>query len=346
MGNSVKLAVWVDGPSYYKDAIFSDPNPSDPDGRLASFCALERRLVKDGGWCHTQDVCFEKGQIPDIVLFLDIPKKPVDKLIGIWRGKVRKFVILQEADLIIPRNWDSSFHQQFEKIFTWNDDMVDNRKYFKLNYGKILPVTIFKDIKRKQKLFTLIARNAKSSHPLELYSKRVEAIRWFEANHSEDFDFYGRGWNEYLFQGPKLWRGLNRIKLLTKILAPKFSSYRGSVDKKQEILEKYKFSICYENLSGMPGYISEKILDCFTAGCLPIYWGAPNIQDYIPKNCFFDKRDFSTYEALYEHMKTMSDTEYLSRLDAIELFLNSENGRKFSVDCFVETIVSAFNVKL
>jgi hypothetical protein len=33
---------------------------------------------------------------------------------------------------------------------------------------------------------------------LELYSKRVEAIKWFEKNHPEDFDFYGIGWDRYV----------------------------------------------------------------------------------------------------------------------------------------------------
>jgi hypothetical protein len=38
----------------------------------------------------------------------------------------------------------------------------------------------------------------KINHPLELYSKRVEAIKWFEKNHPEDFDFYGIGWDRYV----------------------------------------------------------------------------------------------------------------------------------------------------
>lgn len=29
-------------------------------------------------------------------------------------------------------------------------------------------------------------------------------------------------------------------------------------------------------------YVSEKVYDALIAGCVPIYWGAPNIQDFIP----------------------------------------------------------------
>ena len=47
------------------------------------------------------------------------------------------------------------------------------------------------------------------------------------------------------------------------------------------------FAICYENARDIPGYITEKIFDCFFAGCVPIYWGgAPNVTDHIPANTF------------------------------------------------------------
>uniref|UniRef100_UPI00404791C4 hypothetical protein n=1 Tax=Aliarcobacter sp. TaxID=2321116 RepID=UPI00404791C4 len=43
----------------------------------------------------------------------------------------------------------------------------------------------------------MISGNKKVNHPLELYSKRLESIEWFENNHPQDFEFYGMGWNEY-----------------------------------------------------------------------------------------------------------------------------------------------------
>ena len=79
-------------------------------------------------------------------------------------------------------------HKYFNKIFTWHDELVDNKKYFKLNFSHLFPKSINKDLSKKQKLCTLIAGNKRVKHSLELYSKRVEAIRWFEKNHPEDFD--------------------------------------------------------------------------------------------------------------------------------------------------------------
>ena len=49
-------------------------------------------------------------------------------------------------------------------------------------------------------------------------------------------------------------------------------------------MQHYRFYICYENTEGVEDYITEKIFDCFAAGFVPIYWGASNIEKYIPKN--------------------------------------------------------------
>ena len=124
------------------------------------------------------------------------------------------------------------------------------------------------------------------------------------------------------------------------MLKPNFPSYRGKVDSKKETLKKYRFAICYENARDIPGYITEKIFDCFFSACVPVYWGANNIQEYIPKECFIDKRDFATYEELYVFMKNMSDKEYLNYLKNIENFLNSSKSYQFSSEFFVNQIIS------
>ena len=148
---------------------------------------------------------------------------------------------------------------------------------------------------KKKKLCTLIASNKSASHPLELYTERIKAIRWFENNHPEDFDLYGKGWDKHNFQGKFLGINLarlNRLKFLTKLLRPDYPSYKGEVKSKKKTYEKYKFSICYENVRDFKGYITEKIFDCFFGGCIPVYWGAQNITDHIPQNTFINKKKF------------------------------------------------------
>ncbi len=104
-------------------------------------------------------------------------------------------------------------------------------------------------------------------------------------------------------------------------------------------LQKYKFSICYENAKDYSGYITEKLFDSFFAGCVPIYWGADNIFDYVPKDCFIDKRDFKTYKELYKHIKNMDDETYLGYLNNIENFFNSKQAEQFKISRYIETII-------
>ena len=49
---------------------------------------------------------------------------------------------------------------------------------------------------------------------------------------------------------------------------------------KEEGLLKYRFSIAIEN-SRAPNYFTEKLLDCFATGTIPIYWGCPNISRWF-----------------------------------------------------------------
>ena len=70
-----------------------------------------------------------------------------------------------------------------------------------------------------------------------------------------------------------------------------------------------------------------------------MYWGADNITSHIPKDCFIDKRNFPTYELLYEYMVNMSDERYMKYLTSIELYLESENSNSYTADYFASTIV-------
>jgi hypothetical protein len=46
-----------------------------------------------------------------------------------------------------------------------------------------------------------------------------------------------------------------------------------------------------------PNYFTEKLIDCFALGTIPIYWGCPNIGD------FFDARGIITMEDSFPKME-------------------------------------------
>lgn len=61
---------------------------------------------------------------------------------------------------------------------------------------------------------------------------------------------------------------------------------------KRTILEPYMFSIVPEN-SEHAGYYTEKIVDCFIAKTIPIYWGCTDIGNHFDTNGIIQFRDWS-----------------------------------------------------
>lgn len=267
----------------------------------------------------------------DLVLYNEMPK-PFPLSIN----KEKSFLLLFESELIRPDNWNKNNHQFFKKIFTWDDRLVDEKKYFKFNFPNKISTTVIDKEKRK-KLITLIAGNKNCSHPKELYSERIKSIRWFEKNHPEDFDYYGIGWDYSI----SLWwqKVFKKLKLLSLIPKSPSLCYRGKVASKFETLKNYQFSICYENGRDIDGYITEKIIDCFVSGNIPVYWGPTNIENHIPQNTFIKRIDFKTHEELYSYLKNMNLEMIQEYQKNIHDFLKSDMGYRFSNEYFVEVII-------
>jgi hypothetical protein len=78
---------------------------------------------------------------------------------------------------------------------------------------------------------------------------------------------------------------------------------------KRDVIRTYKFCATMEN-SLVYDYVSEKMWDGLAAGCLPIYYGAPNIAEHLPApNAIVDYLALgATPEALAAELKRlMSD---------------------------------------
>jgi hypothetical protein len=187
-------------------------------------------------------------------------------------------------------------------------------------------------------LVTLIAANKRARHPYELYSKRVEALRWFERRQPEAFDPYGMGWDRRAVGNSITSRIAQRLKSPGRLFSPRYPSYRGTVESKRSTLERYRFAICFENAHSISSYITEKIFDCFMAGCVPIYWGAPNVTDHIPADCFIDFRNFMDFGRVHDHIVQMEEGELLGYRDRIRSFPRSPGVRPYTTEYFSETI--------
>lgn len=175
----------------------------------------------------------------------------------------------------------------------------------------------------------------------DLYSERIVVIRWYEENAPKYFELYGRGWDkpspEFGLLG-KIRRSIPSLGV--KLLGYKhFPSYKGEVIQKGIILQRSKFSYCYENNKEMPNYITEKIIDSFLYGCVPVYWGANNVLDFIPGDCFIDRRKFKNTQDVHEYLRSISPQDYFNYQSRISDFLMGEVAKQFSFEYFASTVV-------
>jgi len=80
---------------------------------------------------------------------------------------------------------------------------------------------------------------------------------------------------------------------------------------KLTIYRDYKFIISFENVIDAD-YVTEKFFDPLLAGAVPIYMGAPNIEDFAPgDNCFVDVRQFENPLSLADFIKRCYEDEQL-----------------------------------
>jgi hypothetical protein len=160
----------------------------------------------------------------------------------------------------------------------------------------------------------------------ERYGARLRAIEAF-AN-SDEFDLYGEGWDQrHPAVDPALHVAAQRV-------------YRGTVKDKLSLLAGYRFALVFDN-TRFPGYVSEKLFDCFYARCIPIYSGAPDIAQYVPPPAFIDARQFATFPELEHFLRRITEADAKRYVDAAHAFLASPAYESFCADRFARDLVDA-----
>ena len=213
------------------------------------------------------------------------------------------------------------FQLPVDAVLTWNDRIAGKFPHvIKCNIGQpVIEKTQIPTVPFTEKKFICsIFANKPSTAPGSLFAERTRAVDFF-SRQPLGMDLYGIGWE-------------------TSNLPGIHSSYRGPCLNKKQVQQQYKFSIAYENVEKQPGLITEKIFDCFAAGTVPIYLGAPNVEDYIPTSCFIDFRRFKNYSELYEFLANMQENEYIKYLDAAKSFIDTPKYRFFTSSNYAEIV--------
>jgi len=253
---------------------------------------------------------------------------------------LRRIPFAKRALMIIePSNVNPSlyflpfYRNRFSTIFTWDEKLLKTHpSYHPVNVPVGAEPATYRENPfsaisfNEKKNLVAVSRNCWSYMPQSTYRKRVRAYRHFAAALGDGFDLFGQGWNR-----------------------DDLPCYRGPIadgwDDKVSAICRYKFAICFENNASQPGYISEKILDCFCARCVPIYYGSKGVEKRITRDCFIDYRDFRSLDELKDFILNMSEAEHRRYLDAIEGFLHSPALGFFSTAHYFRALADGIGLK-
>jgi hypothetical protein len=77
-----------------------------------------------------------------------------------------------------------------------------------------------------------------------------------------------------------------------------------------QISSHYRFVMAFENARDVD-YVTEKFFEPLMYGAVPVYLGAPNIEDFAPgDHCYINASDFASAKELTEFLTSMTDEEY------------------------------------
>lgn len=165
---------------------------------------------------------------------------------GISESGVRKFAWLVESKDIIPKAMD--FVKENHKLVSDSYEVLftHSKDIYDLedNFHYMPPHGYWVEdpkIYDKSKLVSMVSSSKNMTAGHRHRLGWVSRLR-------DKLDLYGRGFNQF--------------------------------NKKEDVLADYMFSVTMENDS-YPTYWSEKILDCFACGTIPIYYGSPDIGDHF-----------------------------------------------------------------
>lgn len=178
----------------------------------------------------------------------------------------------------------------FNKVFTHNSDFIKKYENCKWIPGGGIWIEGREDtphaegkiaIHNKNKLCSMVSSNKKMC---QLHLIRLQIMESIQNNSKIDKFFGGGG------PGDGNWLPIFRT------------------------LKDYMFSIVIENYID-DLYFTEKILNCFATGTIPIYLGAKNIGSIFDKNGILQ---FSSFEEFNNIINNLSEDQYFSKMEAIK----------------------------
>src|SRR5688572_22757364 len=81
-----------------------------------------------------------------------------------------------------------------------------------------------------------------------------------------------------------------------------YDDHGKSMKNKIEMFKPYKFVLAFEN-NNVTDYVTEKMMCALQAGAVPVYMGAPNVDEWTPgENSIIRVDDFKDVQVRFQHL--------------------------------------------
>lgn len=361
------IAVYLDPPTHHQfnNRLFDrESNPYAGDDILAPYAAVRNHLTGKGIKVQTADLL---PAIPDgrrnVLISFGVPDRTAAHSVRKYAALARRpDVILSaffamECPIVEPTLFESLpiLQKYFKRIMSWSDsDALLQFTRTRVEVGHYCWPQSFDAVheqiwSRRDRRF-LLMMNANKLPRLyvdELYTARLRAVEFF--HRYGEVDLYGRNWDRMPTRVGKtrtpatLRRLASRMSMIQQRIHPDplyvaaASAWRGAPRSKSETVSQYRFALCFEN-SVLKGWMTEKLFDCFFAGTVPVYWGAPDVLDWVPAECFIDMRKFKDFAELRTFLHALKPADEQSYREAARNYLLSDKFDPFRLRTFVNLV--------
>lgn len=356
------ISVFIDPVSrhFLNDELFNRENVHNIDGAHEPYFYLRDVFQAQGIAVHTADYLIRGEKVNKVNVYFSL-----GRIAGYQRLSARPDVILSafftfEAPIVQPSTYRElrKLSRFFKRVYSYTTGDAVARfgcaglqfKKFHIPYpasGIVEPLWRNND----RKFLTLLNYNRLCRNTWnELYTERLRALEFF--SRFDEIDLYGKAWDVPPYRVGETWipATLTRINRYLRQHAPFLKmhpyqeavrkTWRGVAPSKYETQSRYTFTICYENMM-LPGWLNENLFDCFLVGTVPIFLGPPDITDYVPEECFIDKRRFATYDELRAYLKSLSEKQIRAYKGNARDYLKSDQFKPFRKESFAELFTRA-----
>lgn len=293
------------------------------------WSAFFERIINDGNSIAT------RSEIPNYDALICLGYHPsvlTDELIV--RVPISKRILINwEPESVEPELYSQRYYNQFGHRISpsrfWAEKI--HGSFFTWPQEKLLVAPKFEDWKIRDRKIAIIQANKFSAHKDSMYALRRRVI--WKLGSKGFLKLYGKNWDSSPILNLRQWvsnarrqKARNISLNIGTISRPPSGVYAGEVLDKNSTYKKFQMALVIENSLD---YLSEKLFDAVSGGCVVVYVGAPLGPDFndMPQILLPKPTLLNIEQAIYKVMDLTDEQRYRLFISQYKILGRNERNR-------------------